>query len=77
MPTIYARWILRIFLRFGNNVSKMSPFADFNRTKLENCTNLQKKHCLAKEIFLVVMELLNNAHHIRQMDFRDLSQIWK
>ena len=26
---------------------------------------------------LVVVELLNNAHHIRQMEFGDLPQIWK
>ena len=77
MLTLFARWILGICLRFGNNVSKMSPFADFNRTKLDNCTNLQKKHCTRRQIFLVGMELLNNAHHIREMDFADFPQIWK
>ena len=41
------------------------------------CTNLQKKHCCGEQIFLVGMELLNNTHHIRQMDFADLPQIWK
>ena len=50
----------------------MCPFPDFNRPKLDICTNLQKKHCIGEQIFLLVMELLNNAHHIRQMDFRDL-----
>ena len=43
MPTIYARWILGICRRFGNNLSKMCPFADFNRPKLDLCINLQKK----------------------------------
>ena len=55
----------------------MCSFADFNRTKLYISSNLQKKHCIGEQIFLVVMELLNNAHHIRQMDFRDLPQIWR
>ena len=55
----------------------MSPFADFNRPKLDICTNLQKKHCSGEQIFLLGMELLNNAHHIRLMDFGDLNQIWK
>ena len=53
MPTKYARWMLGICLRFGNNLSKMCPFAHFNRPKLDLCTNLQKKHCIGKEIFLV------------------------
>ena len=77
MPTIYARWIWEISLRFGNNPSKMCPFADFNRPKLDVSTNLQKKHCIGEQIFLVVMELLHNAHHIRKMDLGDLPQIWK
>ena len=77
MPTIYARWIWEICLRFGNNPSKMCPFADFNRPKLDIRTNLQKKHCIGEQIFLVVMELLHNAHHIRVMEFGDLPQIWK
>ena len=77
MPTIYARWIWEISLIFGNNLSKMCPFADFNRPKLDVCTNLQKKHCIGEQIFLVVMELLHNAHHIRKMDLGDLPQIWK
>ena len=68
MPAIYARWSLGICLRFGNNLSKMCPFADFNRPKLDVCTNLQKKHCIGEQIFLVLMELLHNAHHIRVMD---------
>ena len=68
MPTIYARWIWGICFRFGNNLSKMCPFADFNRPKLDLCTNLQQKHWIGEQIFLVVMELLNDAHHIREMD---------
>ena len=77
MPTIHARWILGNCLRFGNNPSKMCSFAEFYRTKLDVCTNLQKKHCIGEEIFFVVKELLNNAHHIRKMDLGDLPQIWK
>ena len=77
MPTIYAKWIWEICLRFGNNLSKMCPFADFNRPKLDVCTNLQKKHCIVEQIFLVLMELLHNARHIRVMEFGDLPQIWK
>ena len=77
MPTISARWNLRICLRFGNNLSKMCPFADFNRPKLYICTNLQEKHCIGKQNLVVLMELLNIAHHIRQMEFGDLHQIWK
>ena len=77
MPTTYARWMLGICLRLGNNLSKMCSFAVINRPKLDNWTNLQKKHCIGEQIFLVVMELLSNAHHIREMDFRDLPQIWK
>ena len=53
------------------------PFADFNRPKLDLCTNSQQKHCIGEQIFLVVMELRNNAHHIREMDFGDLPPIWK
>ena len=77
MLTIYARWILGICHRFGNNLSKMCSFAEFNRPKLDICTNLQKKYCIGEPIFLLVMELLNYAYHIREMDFRDLPQIWK
>ena len=77
MLTIYARWILGICLRFGNNLSKMWSFAKFNRPKLDLCTNLQKKHCIGEQICLVGMELQSNAHHIRKMDFGDLPQIWK
>ena len=54
-----------ICLRFGNNLSKMFPFVDFNRPKLDNCTNLQKMHNSGEQIFLVGMELLCNNHHIR------------
>ena len=77
MPTVYARWILGIFHRFGNNLSKMCSFADFNRPKLDICTNLQKKHCIGEQIFLVGMELPNNAHHIREKEFGEFSQICK
>ena len=77
MPTIYARWILWICLRFGNNLSKRCSFADFNRPKLDFCTNLQKKHCVGENTFLEVMELLHNAQHIRKMVCRDLPEIWK
>ena len=45
--------------------------------QLDICPNLQQKHCIGKQIFLVGMELLNNAHHIREMDFGDLPQIWE
>ena len=77
MPTIYFRWILGSCLRFVNNLSKMCPFPYFNRSKLDICTNLQKKHCIGEQIFLLVMELLNNAHHILLIDFGDLPKIWK
>ena len=77
MPTIYARWILGNCLRFGNNLAKMCSFAEFNRSKLDICPNLQEKHCIGEQTFLVVMELLNNAHHIREMDLRYLPHIWK
>ena len=55
----------------------MCSFAEFNRPKLDICTNLQKKRCIGEQIFLLVLELLDNAHHIRNVDFRDLPQIWK
>ena len=55
----------------------MCPFADFNRPTLDFSTNLQKKHSIGEQIILVGMEFLNNAHHIRQMEFADLPQIWK
>ena len=77
MPTIYVRWSLGIYHRFGNNLSKMCPFVDFNPPKLDICTNLQQKHCIVEQIFLMVMELLSNAYHIHQMDLGDLPQIWK
>ena len=77
MPTTYARWILGICLKFGDNLSKMCSFAEFNRPKLDICTNLQKKHRIGKKIFLLLMDLLNNAHHILQMEFRDMPEIWK
>ena len=77
MPTIYARWILGIFLRFGNKPSEMCSFPEFIRSKLDICTNLQKKHCIGEQIFLLVLELLDNFHHIRNVDFRDLPHIWK
>ena len=77
MPTIYARWIREICLRVANNLSKMCSFADFNRPKLDLCTNLQQKHCVGEQTFLVVMEQRNNAHHIRELEFGNLPQIWK
>ena len=55
----------------------MCSFAEFNRSKLHICTNLLKKHCIGEQIFFVVLELLDNAHHIRNVDFWDLPHIWK
>ena len=55
----------------------MCPFAEYNLSKVDNCTNLQKKHCSGEQIFLMGIEILNNTHHIRQMDFVDLHQICK
>ena len=75
MPTIYARGILGICLRFGNNLSKMCSFAEFIRSKLDIGTNLQKKHCIGEQILFGVLEILNSAHHIREMDFSDLPEI--
>ena len=77
MPTLYARWIWEICPRFGNNLSKMCSFADFNRPKLDACTNLQKKHCIGEHTFLVVAELRHDAHHRREMDMGDLPEIFK
>ena len=59
MPTIYARWICEICLRFGNNLSKMCLFADFKRTKIGHLYQLTLKalHCRARYV-LVVVELL-------------------
>ena len=42
----------------------MCSFAEFTRSKLDICTNLQKKYCIGEQI-LLVLELLDNAHHIR------------
>ena len=53
-----------------------STFDDFKRPNLNICTNLQQKHCVGEQIFSVILELINNAHHIRKMDLRDLPQIW-
>ena len=55
----------------------MCSFAEFNRSKLDNCPNLQKKPWSGEQIFLMGMELLSNAHHIRTMGFVDLPQICK
>ena len=74
---IYARRILGICLRFENNLSKMCPFADFHRLNLDLWTKLQNNHCIGEQIFFVVMEFLDNSHHICEKDFRDLPQIWK
>ena len=77
MPTIYVRWSLGICQRFVNNLSKRCPFAEFNRPKLDICINLQKRPCSGEQNLLMVMEILNNAHHIRKMEFGDLPQICK
>ena len=77
MPTVYARWILGIIRRFGNNLSKMCSFAELYRPKLDICTNLQRKHYIGEQNLLVVMELLSNAHRIRMTDFGDYTQIWR
>ena len=55
----------------------MYSFAEFNRPKLDNCTNLQKKHRIRKQNFLLVVDILNKAHHIREMDFWDFPHIGK
>ena len=55
----------------------MCSFAEYNRSKLDICTNLQKSTAVEAKSFLVVMEFLNNTHHIREMDVGDLPQIWK
>ena len=55
----------------------MCSFAEFNRSKLDICPFLQKKHCIGEQTFLVLMELQNDAHRIRQMDLGELPQIWK
>ena len=77
MPTIYYKWILGICHRFGNNLDKMCSSAEFNRPKVDICTNLQKKQCIGEQILFGVLELLNSAHHIREMDFRDMPEIWE
>ena len=77
MHTIYARWMMRICLRFVSNLSKRCPFADFNRPKLDRSTNLQKKAQHWRANIFNGMELLNNALHIREMEFEEFSQIWK
>ena len=56
---------------------QMSPFAVFIRPTLDLSTDLQKKFSIGEQIFLLGMELLNKAHHIRNMDFSHLPQIWK
>ena len=77
MLTIYERWIFGICLRFGNNLSKMCSFAEFNRPKLDICTNLQREHCIGEQIFLARMALLSNVRHMHEMDFVELPQICK
>ena len=47
----------------------MCSFAEYNLSKVDICTNLQKKHCSGEQIFFVGMELLNNTHHIRENGF--------
>ena len=51
MPTIYVRSILGISLRFGNNLSKMCSFAEYNLAKVDIGTNLQKNHRIGKHNF--------------------------
>ena len=55
----------------------MCSSAEFNRSKLDNCPNLQNTHCSGEEIFLMGMEILNNTHHIRKMGVGDLPRIRK
>ena len=54
----------------------MCSFAEFNRQKLDICTNLQKKTLYWRANIFGGMELVNNTHHIRLMDFGDWPQIW-
>ena len=51
----------------------MCSFAEFNRSKLDICTNLQKKTLYWRANIFGGMELVNNTHHIRLMDFGELS----
>ena len=53
----------------------MCTFADFNRPKVDVCTNLRRKHSSGEQNFVEVMELLNNVHNIREMEFVVLPQI--
>ena len=55
----------------------MFSFDEYFLSKVDICTNLQKKHYSGEQIFFVGMEHLNNTHHIRKMDFGDLPKIWK
>ena len=72
-----ARWILVICPRFENNLITMWPVAEFTIPKLNICTNLQKKYGGGVQNVLVIMELLSNAHNGSEMDFANMSQIWK
>ena len=76
MPKIYERWIVGVSHQIWKLSSQMCSFAEFTD---QNWTFAQftEKHCIGEQTFLLVMELLNNAHHIREMDFRDLPEIWK
>ena len=37
----------------------------------------RKRTAVGRQIFWLGMELLNNTHHTRPMDFGDLPKIWK
>ena len=50
---------------------------NYNLSKVNICTNLQKKHCIGEQTFWLGMELINNTHHTRPRDFGDLPQVWK
>ena len=52
----------------------MCSFAELNRSKLDICTNLQKKHCIGEQIFLAG----NGAPHVMltiyfEMDFGEFA----
>ena len=77
MPTIYERWIWEICLRFGNNLSKSDNLLILTVQNWMFPPIYRKSTALECKYFCVVMELLHNAHPIREMDLGDLPQIWK
>ena len=77
MPSIYARWMLRIGLRFANNPSKCAHLRILSGQHWTFPQIYMKNHSIGEQIFLEGMEFLNNAHHIREMKFGDLPQIGK